>query len=86
MKLISEKVEIVDTSPNNPIAIMPLRISSGRGSRDVFEYAEAIDADVCQCRVLNGVKDAQSWGQNFNNDVDSGTNRRVAFLDESNFE
>lgn len=47
MKLINEKVEMVDVSPNNPIAIMPLRMSSGRGSRDAFEYAEAIDADFC---------------------------------------
>lgn len=52
----------------------------------MFEYAEAIDADVCQGRVLNDVKDAQSWGRNFNNDSRSGANRRVALLDESKFE
>ncbi len=48
MKAMSVKVEIVDTSPNSPIAIMPLRISLGRGSRDSFEFAVAIAKDWCE--------------------------------------
>ncbi len=52
IKLIRVKVDSVDTNPNNPIAIMPLRMSSGKGSRDVFEYAEAIAASIFQALSL----------------------------------
>ena len=44
MKDIKENVDMVEKSPIIPIAIMPFRISCGRGSRDVSAYPDVIDA------------------------------------------